>query len=66
MKPILIAVIVFLLLNSASGCTLIAAGIASGASDAADGSEHGAQNKAPVVRVENDVHYSEPVGRRGK
>jgi hypothetical protein len=64
LKRTLAAAIAASLITSISGCTLIAAGVASGASD--DGSAQSTNDKAPVIRLENDIRYSEPAGRREK
>ncbi len=64
MKRTLTAATTVLLLNNISGCTLIAAGVASSATDAKNESGANGQNKAPVIRLENDVEYSEPASRR--
>jgi hypothetical protein len=61
----LAALFTALLLNTASGCTLIAAGVAV-ANDAKDGTQNEADSKAPVTRLETAVKYSEPANRREK
>lgn len=66
LKQTLIVMIASLVLSSVSGCTLIAVGLASTATKEGDGSERSAESKAPVIRLENDVNYSEPADRREK